>query len=117
MTKVKEMVIFMFGEKLRRIRAINNITQEELGEKLGFSKNAIYNWEKGRTEPDLETLKKIAEYFKVSVDELILDKPIDPIEKLRQALKEANLYNGDNDMSEEDFKKALQIVEMLKGGK
>lgn len=104
----------MFGEKLRKLRVINRITQKELGNILGFSEAAIASWEKGRTEPDFDTLKSIANYFKVSVDDLILDEKIDPIEKLKQALKEAGLYNGDDDMSEEDLKKALQIVDMLK---
>lgn len=106
----------MFGEKLSYLRRIKNITQDELGNILGFSKNAISSWESGRTEPDLKTINKIANYFQVSIDYLIGEEEKEDVEKLRSALKEIGLLNkNNNDMTIEDFEKAIKIVNMLKG--
>jgi len=47
------------------------VTQRELHTALGLSKNQIHYWLKGRVEPDLESLAKIAIYFEVSTDYLL----------------------------------------------
>ena len=43
------------GENIKNIRKKNNITQEELAEKLNVTRQAVSNWENGKTEPDIET--------------------------------------------------------------
>ncbi|MBQ4243920.1 MAG: helix-turn-helix domain-containing protein [Clostridia bacterium] len=60
----------MFGENLLNLRKINNMTQEELAEKLDVSRQAVAKWESGETVPDLEKCKIIAEIFGVSLDDL-----------------------------------------------
>lgn len=108
----------MFGKKLNYLRRINNITQEELGDILGFSKYAISSWESGRTEPDLKTINKISNYFNVTIDYLVNETEKQNIEKLKEILRETGLLNGENeDMTEDDFKKAMKIVNMLKDKK
>lgn len=47
------------------------LTQEELAEKLSVTRQAISNYETGKTQPDIETLIKIASILEVSVEELI----------------------------------------------
>ena len=47
------------------------LTQEELAEKLSVTRQAISNYETGKTQPDIETLNKIASILEVSVEELI----------------------------------------------
>ncbi|MBQ4587523.1 MAG: helix-turn-helix transcriptional regulator [Clostridia bacterium] len=49
------------------------LSQQKLGELLGFCNQTISFWESGSREPDLDTLVKIAHFFGVSVDELLED--------------------------------------------
>lgn len=60
-----------FNEKLQKLRAGENLTQEELAEKLYVSRAAISKWESGRGYPSIDSLKAIAGFFHVTVDELI----------------------------------------------
>lgn len=58
------------GENIRKYRRNNDLTQEQLAEKLGVSFQAISRWENGTTYPDMELLPSIAQFFGVSVDSL-----------------------------------------------
>ncbi len=60
-----------FNEKLQRLRSEAGLTQEELAEKLYVSRTAVSKWESGRGYPSIDSLKAIAKYFHVTVDELI----------------------------------------------
>lgn len=56
---------------LQKLRTSNNLTQEELAEKLFVSRAAISKWESGRGYPSIDSLKAIANYFGVTIDQLI----------------------------------------------
>ena len=56
---------------LVELRKENTMTQKALSEYLGISQGNLCDWEKGRSEPDIATLIKIANYFGVSVDFLV----------------------------------------------
>ena len=60
-----------FSEKLQKIRKEHNITQENLADKLGVSRQAVSKWESGSAYPDTEKLIQISKIFNVSLDELI----------------------------------------------
>ena len=60
-----------FNEKLQELRKQKGMTQEELAEVLFVSRTAISKWESGRGYPNIESLKAIAKYFSVTVDELL----------------------------------------------
>ena len=60
-----------FNEKLQELRRQKKLTQEELAEKLYVSRTAISKWESGRGYPSIDSLKVIARFFSVTVDELI----------------------------------------------
>ena len=60
-----------FNEKLQMLRADKNMTQEELAKELYVSRTAISKWESGRGYPNIDSLKAIAKYFHVTIDELI----------------------------------------------
>ena len=66
------------GQKIKQLRLENNLTQEELAEKLGKAKSTISMYENGNREPDYETLEEIADYFNVSIEYLLkrTDNPI-----------------------------------------
>ena len=60
-----------FNEKLQELRKQKRLTQEDLAEKLYVSRTAISKWESGRGYPNIESLKAIAKFFSVTVDELL----------------------------------------------
>ena len=60
-----------FHEKLQTLRTGRKLTQEELAEKLYVSRTAISKWESGRGYPNIESLKAIAKFFHITIDELI----------------------------------------------
>lgn len=61
----------MFKTRVKEARKRKGLTQKQLAAYLNLSANAICEWEKGRSEPNFDTLKKIADYFDVSVDYLL----------------------------------------------
>lgn len=60
-----------FYEKLQELRKSRNLTQEELAEELYVSRTAISKWESGRGYPSIDSLKAIAGFFSISIDELL----------------------------------------------
>lgn len=60
-----------FHEKLQQLRKQKGLTQEELAQILFVSRTAISKWESGRGYPNLDSLKAIAGYFSVSIDQLL----------------------------------------------
>jgi transcriptional regulator with XRE-family HTH domain len=60
-----------FNEKLQELRRQRGLTQEELAEILYVSRTAISKWESGRGYPNIDSLKAIARFFGVTIDELL----------------------------------------------
>ena len=67
----------MFAENLVRLRKIHQMTQEDIAEAVGVSRQAVAKWESGETIPDLEKCKLMAELFGVSLDDLANYEPED----------------------------------------
>lgn len=65
-----------FGEKIKKLRTENNMTQEELADKLFVTRTAVSKWETDKGLPGIDSLKLIAELFDVSIDELVSDDDI-----------------------------------------
>ena len=57
--------------RIRALREEAKILQADLAKHLGVSQATLSNWERGEYQPDTETLKKIADYFNVSLDYLL----------------------------------------------
>ena len=77
-----------FNEKLQKLRKEQSLTQEELAEKLFVSRTAISKWESGRGYPSIDSLKVIAKYFHITIDELIGGEEI--VTLAEQDIKEHN---------------------------
>ncbi len=76
-----------FNEKLQMLRADKNMTQEELAKELYVSRTAVSKWESGRGYPNIESLKSIAKFFNITIDELICSEEV-------IALAEHNISNS-----------------------
>lgn len=60
-----------FSEKLKEIRRSEGLSQEQLAEKIGVSRQAVTKWETGKGLPDIENMVVIADIFKITLDELV----------------------------------------------
>ena len=65
----------MFKDNLIQLRKYKQLTQEELAEKVGVTRQAIAKWEAGETMPDLERSRMLAEILEVSLDDLANYEP------------------------------------------
>ena len=61
----------MFKDNLIHLRKVQNLTQEEVADKVGVSRQAVAKWECGETVPDIEKCRLLAELFDVSLDSLV----------------------------------------------
>lgn len=64
----------MLSLQLKDIRKSKNISQVEMAKAINVTQGTIANWETGKRTPDLEMLKRIANYFDISLDELTGNK-------------------------------------------
>ena len=69
------------GEKIYRLRTDRNMTQEQLAERLGVTRQSISKWEGDLVKPEIEKLKAMAKLFEVSLDDLISDEASDDKDK------------------------------------
>lgn len=60
----------MLSETIYTLRRKNGLSQEQLAEKIGVSRQAISKWEGGLSTPELDKLKALSECFQISIDEL-----------------------------------------------
>ncbi len=86
MKEIKDII----SNNLISLRKKNNLTQNELAEKLAYSDNMVSRWERGEITPSIETLQKISEFYSVplaslleehSVEEKTKDEKIDNMKK------------------------------------
>ena len=61
----------MFGKRIRKLRLEQNLKQKDLAAKLGISTSSVGMYEREERQPDVETLKKIADFFNVSIDYIL----------------------------------------------
>lgn len=60
-----------YGQKIAQLRKEANLTQTQLGAALNVSAQAVSKWEHNIAEPDLATIKKMSEIFKISIDDFL----------------------------------------------
>ena len=91
------------GNKIKEYREKNNMTQKEIAEILGVEPGTISKYESGMIEPNIESLKRLADTFNITVDELIKDEEkfdvtkVNVLEVLREQKEmglKGNLYHN-----------------------
>ena len=61
----------LFSSNIRALRENSRLTQQQLADKLSVTQRKISYWESGKIEPDLESLWRLADFFDVTIDELV----------------------------------------------
>ncbi len=99
------------GVNLRQLRKAKGITQEELAECLGVSFQTISKWERGESYPDITLLPGIANFFSVTIDELMGMDRFDKQAHLGDVYKQSHQLEMANQYSEaiEILRKALKL--------
>ena len=65
--------MFEIGDKIISLRKNNNITQDELAEKIGISKQALFNYENDKRQIPIDTLSRIAKVFKIPISDFFIE--------------------------------------------
>lgn len=114
-------------KKIKELRNEHNITMKKLGEIVGVSESAISQYENGKRQPDIETLKVFADFFNVSIDYLLgksdLRNPLDIPEhiegiadlvlRMRSDDEFSDIINKINELSPEQLKAISTILSSM----
>ena len=95
------------GRKISELRKAKNMTQLELADKMNVSFQAVSNWERGNSMPDISKLPELAEIFGTSID-VILGAKSELIESAAEGKLEE--YVSENKVSVEELKEAAPIL-------
>ena len=82
------------SDNLRKIRKENNMSQEQLAEKLGVSRQAVSKWESGQSYPEMDKVLLICKFFNYNIDEL-MNENIKVIDENKQSKINFNKYIDD----------------------
>lgn len=83
-------------ERLKELRTEFNISQQQLADVIGVSQQSINKYENHNVEPDIETLKAMADYFNVSIDYLVgYEKETKDSENSAELLRIFNLMTNE----------------------
>lgn len=83
-----------FSDNLKRLRKENNLSQEELAEKLNVSRQSVSKWESNSAYPEMDKIIQISNMFNVGIDEL-LNKDIREVQEEKQVKSNINKYIDD----------------------
>ena len=77
------------SDNLKRIRKENNLSQEQLADKLGVSRQSVSKWESGLAYPEMDKVLQICKMFGLNVDEL-LNQDLKQVEENKQSKSNLN---------------------------
>ena len=95
------------GNHISSLRKKQNMTQLELADRLGISYQAVSNWERGNSMPDISKLPELADIFEISLDELLGEKSV-----VVEAVVNNNIAEciENNNVSEEEVKDVMPLL-------
>ena len=96
--------------KVKELRRKMGLTQVQLAERLNISQSALSTYETGRINIDNDTLRKIARFFDVSIDELLGIEASEIPKKPEISEAEYALTNEIRNLSEQEMKEVLDFV-------
>ena len=99
-------------ENLIKLRKQHGKTQKDIAEFLGISRQAYAHYEIDNRQPDFDTLKRLANYFNVSID-YILDNTDNPRAAIDNDVKVA-LFGGDGEVTDEMWNEVKQFADFVR---
>ena len=104
------------GEKIYYLRNKQNLSQDELAEKLNVSRQTISNWETYRAKPDTEKVIALCSIFSVGADYLLNDSITEPLPQISDANELVIAENNNTPQPKRFSPKILIIVISIIGG-
>ena len=106
----------MLNMKLKLLREKFKITQTKIAKDIGITQQAYANYEAGIREPDAIMLKKLANYFNVTVDYLLdnFDKESPNEKKITDEDIKFALFNGDKEITDEMYEDVKRFAAFVK---
>lgn len=103
-----------FGERLKILRKDFNISQDELGKKIGVARTSVANYETNRNYPTSEVLEKLSDVFGVSLDYLLGKTDVrnnndDPLGLAKIGFN-INNYTPPTQTQKEQIKSMIEII-------
>ena len=95
------------GAKIKQLRIARGMTQEQLGNELSVSAQAVSKWESGTTMPDIQLLPKISVLFGVSIDELFSMSDESKMDRIE------NMIESSHFISKKDFEDSERLLKEL----
>ena len=81
----------VFSEKLLELRRQKGLSQEQLADRLGVTRQSVSKWESGAALPELGKLIALSDLFSVSVDYLVKDQLEEPAQPIEPAVSTTKL--------------------------
>lgn len=101
--------MIILSERLKMLRKMKDLTQEQLADYMGVSPQAVSRWETGATSPDISALPMLAELFNITVDELLGIDEKAKHEEIFATIAEAE-KEIDKNITAEPIKKLREIL-------
>jgi transcriptional regulator with XRE-family HTH domain len=106
--KMKQ-ILRVLGERVRKLRMDMGLTQEDLAEKLNLHGSYVGLIERGQKTPSLETLKKIAEFFGLSISGLLATEE-EYSKKDMRTKRIARMLKGKSPKTLDKIQKIIEII-------
>ena len=87
------------GTKIKNARIKAQLTQEQVAEALGVSRQTVSNWENGKTYPDIVSVIKMSDLYAVSLDHLLKEKEETPMNYIDYLEESTNTVKSKNKLS------------------
>lgn len=100
--------------KLKEIRAKYNLNQTDLAKITGLSQKSISNYENAQTYPNVEAIIKLADYFRISVDELLDHEVPYVLNRVQFSEKQLEVIESIKDLTDEDCRYLLASISAIK---
>ena len=84
----------MLKDNLVMLRNIHGLSQEEIADRIGISRQAYAKWEKGTTIPDVEKCALLAGLYGTTIDSLVRTEPVDGVGAIPPAPKGKNIWGS-----------------------
>ncbi|MEY8315629.1 helix-turn-helix domain-containing protein [Adlercreutzia muris] len=99
-----------FNERLMALRKKWGLSQEELGFELGVSRQTVSKWESGQSYPDFQRLVLLADYFDISLDELVRGLDVGDVRALNESEKQLSSIYADVEGGKAVMRKYIRVL-------
>lgn len=106
-----------FGEKIYELRTKKNLSQGDVADALGVSRQSVSKWENNSAVPDLDKIIRLTELFEVSLDELVLNKTETEAAGSAEAKSSDTEENGDKRMENPEARSQILVRKESMSGK